>query len=105
MQVGHFTALFRFAHPCLIRTCDGHTLTLVSWESQQLLEVSARPSVSRKQTKSKQSHENAMFQVRGLVKMYHFAIDFEAKMLYPLAPLQGWEASLIFEKEQLAHSN
>jgi hypothetical protein len=46
-----------------------------------------------------------MFPVRGFVKMYHFAIDFEAKMLYPLAPPQGWQASLIFEKEQLAIGN
>jgi hypothetical protein len=37
--------------------------------------------------------------------MYYFAIDFEAEMPYPLAPPQGWEASLIFEKEQLAIGN
>jgi hypothetical protein len=27
----------------------------------------------------------------GFVKMYYFAIDFEAEMPYPLAPPQGWE--------------
>jgi hypothetical protein len=33
-----------------------------------------------------------MFSGDGVVKMYYFAIDFEAEMPYPLAPPQGWEA-------------
>jgi hypothetical protein len=32
-----------------------------------------------------------MFSGLGVVKMSYFAIDFEAEMLYPLAPPQGWE--------------
>jgi hypothetical protein len=39
-----------------------------------------------------------MFSGCGFVKMYYFAIAFKAKMPYPLAPPQGWEASLVFEK-------
>jgi hypothetical protein len=35
--------------------------------------------------------------------MYYFAIEFSIEMLYPLAPPQGWEGSLIFEN--LADSN
>jgi hypothetical protein len=35
--------------------------------------------------------ENCMVSGRDVVKMYYFAIDFEAKMPYPLAPPQGWE--------------
>jgi hypothetical protein len=31
------------------------------------------------------------------LKMYYFAIDFEAKMPYPLTPPQGWEVVLIFD--------
>ena len=31
--------------------------------------------------------------------MYYFAIDFRAKIPYHLAPPQGWEASLVFEKK------
>ena len=39
----------------------------------------------------------------SFVKMYYFAIDFCIEMPYPLAPPQGWEGSLIFEK--IAASN
>jgi hypothetical protein len=38
-----------------------------------------------------------MFPGHGVVKMYYFAIDFAVKMLYPLAPPQGWEVVQVFE--------
>lgn len=42
---------------------------------------------------------------RGVVKMYYFAIDFDAETPYPLAPPQGWEEVQIFDNKQLATSN
>jgi hypothetical protein len=39
----------------------------------------------------------------GVVKMYYFAIEFHVEMPYYLAPPQGWEASLIFEKIALSN--
>jgi hypothetical protein len=44
-----------------------------------------------------------MSSVRGFVKMYYFAIDFDAEMPYPLAPPQGWEISSILENKQLSN--
>jgi len=37
--------------------------------------------------------------------MNGFPIDFALEMPYPLAPPQGWEVDLIFEKKQMAISN
>ena len=68
-------------------------LTLVSWEQSAIRSQRSAFSSQPKLTKSKQSHENAMFPGRCVVKMYYFAIDFGAEMPYPLAPPQGWEAS------------
>jgi hypothetical protein len=49
--------------------------------------------------------ENCMVSGRGVVKMYYFAIDFDAETPYPLAPPQGWEEVQIFDNKQLATSN
>jgi hypothetical protein len=43
-----------------------------------------------------------MLSRHGIVKMYYFVIDFEAK---PLAPPQGWEVVQVFEELALALSH
>ena len=50
-----------------------------------------------KETELKTVDENCMVSRYGVVKMYYFAIDFRAKMPYPLTPPQGWEVVLIFD--------
>jgi hypothetical protein len=47
---------------------------------------------------AQESRKNEMLLRTGFVKMYYFALEFDREMPYPLAPPQGWEAVLIFEK-------